>query len=137
VKQQNAGKYTYFHQLKGRELLVIFNSARSKGLQLTCSQISNLTISNNGPFRVLGFAAFNLFPCLSRFLAIWVLARTSGCVNRLLHIREDLLVAVKENTADFTNLLPIYAPSMCFLRWKFDIMRLFTSIDRNELKSDI
>jgi hypothetical protein len=42
---------------------------------------------------------FNLVPFL--LLVFKVLARTSGRENRLVHIREDSVGAMKENTADF------------------------------------
>jgi hypothetical protein len=49
-------------------------------------------------FRVTDFT-FNLVPF--SLLVFSVLARTSGRENRLVHIREDSVGVMKENTVDF------------------------------------
>jgi hypothetical protein len=52
-----------------------------------------------------------------------VLAWASGRKNRLVHISKDLVIIVKENTAVFVS-----QTKLRFLYWKFNIMRLFTSM---------
>ncbi len=47
-----------------------------------------------------------------------MLAQASGRENCLVHVRRDLSIAVKENTAVF-----VLQTKLCFLYWKFDLVR--------------
>jgi hypothetical protein len=52
------------------------------------------------------------------FLAFWALSRASGRENRWVHIRRDLSIVLKENTAVF-----VLQTELRFLYWKFDKVR--------------